>query len=475
MNTLAAVIILLAAIALLAGLKKTTVLTQAQEGITWMSRAILLAALATLLLPSMANAGWIILAIAAGAGLSLWHKNQARPVSTESGWLLISALGAAALCGMFALALLDTRATLGAWHASLLIFGATAAAVNLASCAWFYARENGHIKAIKPLAGQGNLYFFLLLFTFGLGLTMAYAQQPEPFGILIFFLLALALGILFAWSAHGPSVPVLQYWLNAVNGFALVCAGLFYGQALLVLAGGIITAAMGSRAFHVGKALQRPLCRLLLAPFSSPAADKQDAPASAADAETTTAMPLASSEPRTLTPEEAARRMYYATGRVVIIPGEGMAAASAQNALHELTGLLEENGVPVVFALHPVAGRSPGQIVCLLGQAGVNLEKCIENCEAANAVLADADVALIVGANDTVNPVAAATTDSPLHGMPTLDATAASQIFLLNLAMDTGYAGIENDLFNLENAALIAGDARQTLEQILRHIHELRG
>jgi proton-translocating NAD(P)+ transhydrogenase subunit beta len=170
-------------------------------------------------------------------------------------------------------------------------------------------------------------------------------------------------------------------------------------------------------------------------------------------------------------PADAAISMRYA-GKVIVIPGYGLAAAQAQQRLYEFVKLLQAAGVDVRFAIHPVAGRMPGHMDVLLAEAGVPYDLILD-LDAANTELAGADVALVIGANDVVNPAARTTRSSPIYGMPILDADRARQVYVVKRGQGRGYSGVENELFFAENCSMVYGDAQAVLAAMIQAVKEL--
>lgn len=273
--------------------------------------------------------------------------------------------------------------------------------------------------------------------------------------VLLWVLLGLAfvLGVAFVLPIGGADVPVLISLLNAFTGLAVAASGFTLGSNLLIVAGTLVGASGILLTRMMSKAMGRSLSNVLFSAFGSNITATGDGVRE--DGRTV----------RSGSPEDAGVLMNFAS-RVVIIPGYGLAVAQAQHVLRELAEELEAKGIEVFFAIHPVAGRMPGHMNVLLAEANVPYEQLLELDEA-NSELQTADVALVVGANDTVNPAAKDDKNSPIYGMPIVLADLAENVLFLKRSMRPGFAGIENELLYNPKTMLIFGDAKDTLTKIL--------
>ena len=272
---------------------------------------------------------------------------------------------------------------------------------------------------------------------------------------LLWVLLALSfvLGVIFVLPIGGADVPVLISLLNAFTGLAVAASGFTLGSNLLIVAGTLVGASGILLTRLMSKAMGRSLSNVLFSAFGS----------------VVTASGATTREDgrsvRSGTPEDIAILLGFSS-RVVIIPGYGLAVAQGQHVLRELAELLESKGIEVFYAIHPVAGRMPGHMNVLLAEANVPYESLLEMDEA-NSELATADVALVVGANDTVNPAATDDPSSPIYGMPIIHADLAENVVFLKRSMRPGFAGIENDLLYNPKTTLVFGDAKDTLTKMV--------
>ena len=272
---------------------------------------------------------------------------------------------------------------------------------------------------------------------------------------LLWILLALAfvLGIAFVLPIGGADVPVLISLLNAFTGLAVAASGFTLGSNLLIVAGTLVGASGILLTRLMSAAMGRSLSNVLFSAFgsnitASGATEREDG-----------------RSVRSGTPEDIGVLLSYAS-RVVIIPGYGLAVAQGQHVLRELADVLEGKGIEVIYAIHPVAGRMPGHMNVLLAEANVPYEQ-LKELDEANSELQTADVALVVGANDTVNPAAMDDKSSPIYGMPIIRADLAENVIFLKRSMRPGFAGIENELLYNPKTILVFGDAKDTLTKVV--------
>jgi NAD(P) transhydrogenase subunit beta len=271
------------------------------------------------------------------------------------------------------------------------------------------------------------------------------------------FLLSLVYGVFFVFPIGGADMPVVISLLNSFTGIAAACGGFLYGNKVM-LTGGILVGAAGTLlTILMCKAMNRSLGNVLIGSFGG----NKTGPAGSKD----------QGAYKEITISDAAMVMSYAN-KVIIVPGYGLAVAQAQHVCHELEKMLQEKGVEVKYAIHPVAGRMPGHMNVLLAEADVNYEKLLE-MEEANSEFPTTDVVLVLGANDVVNPAAKTDTSSPIYGMPILDVELAKLVIVNKRSMKPGYAGIENDLFFQPKTSMLFGDAKKVLQDLVSAIKAL--
>lgn len=275
-------------------------------------------------------------------------------------------------------------------------------------------------------------------------------------GIVLATFTYLLLGYTAVISIGGGDMPVIISLLNAFSGLAAAFAGLALGNSVLVVSGCLVGASGLILTLIMCKAMNRTLYSLLFgASFGSGAAKKTSGE---------------HKEPKATTVEDA-YLILEAAHSVVFIPGYGMAVAQAQHAVKELCDKLEENGAEVSFAIHPVAGRMPGHMNVLLAEANVPYEQ-LKTADEINPQMPNMDVAIVIGANDVVNPSAIDDPNSPLYGMPIINAFEARTVFVLKRGKGTGFSGLENPLFTNDNTLMIYGDAKQTISALVSEFDE---
>ena len=268
--------------------------------------------------------------------------------------------------------------------------------------------------------------------------------------------LAFVLGIMAVIAIGGADMPVVISLLNSYSGLAACAAGFVISNNLLIITGALVGASGIVLTSIMCKAMNRSLTNVLFSGFGAAGGSAKSAGIQG--------------EAKSMTPEDA----YYileAARSVIFIPGYGMAVAQAQHAVRELADLLEENGAEVKHAIHPVAGRMPGHMNVLLAEANVPYEQLAE-MDAVNPTMETVDVAIVIGANDVVNPAAREDEGSPIYGMPIINADSANTCFILKRSMASGFAGIDNPLFFKDNSYMIFGDAKATVESMVGEFKE---
>ena len=296
---------------------------------------------------------------------------------------------------------------------------------------------------------QHQLNAVLALVIIGLGV---YFAMTENFtALIIMTLLSFLLGVTLIIPIGGADMPVIVSMLNSYSGWAAAATGFTLGNNLLIIVGALVGFSGAILSYIMCVAMNRSILNVVFGGFGSESEAGDSAAAVAHDK----GVKSASVEDAMYWMEDA--------NRVIIVPGYGMAVAQAQHALKEMMELLEERGVEVKFAIHPVAGRMPGHMNVLLAEADIPYDHVLEMDEI-NPEFASTDVALVVGANDVVNPAAKSDSSSPIYGMPIIEAGKSRQVYFLKRSMRPGYSGVDNLLFYQDNTSLIFGDAKDTIE-----------
>lgn len=326
---------------------------------------------------------------------------------------------------------------------------------------------SGSIVAYGKLEGKIGDYNLPLQQAFNLGLLSAVLVLSglmiagQMGGLSLFYAilgLSVLYGLIFVFPIGGADMPVVISLLNSFTGVAAACGGFLYDNYVMLIGGILVGSAGTILTVTMCQAMNRSLLNVLVGNFGG-------------GGSTIGAAKSGGGTVRELGASDAAILLKYAK-KVVIVPGYGLAVAQAQHACHELETNLEDGGVDVKYAIHPVAGRMPGHMNVLLAESNVSYNKLVE-MEDINPEFATTDVVLVVGANDVVNPAAKTDPSSPIYGMPILDVENAANIIIMKRSMKAGYAGIDNELFYNPKAHMLFGDAKDTLTKLVSEVKAL--
>jgi NAD(P) transhydrogenase subunit beta len=446
----------LAAALFILGLKRMSSPVTARGGIVWAGAGMVVATLITFLTPDMHNYGWMTLAIAIGGGLAWYSGKKVAMTDMPQMIAIYNGMGGGAAAAIAAVELMG-----GEFHSStfqvLAVIGALIGSVAFSGSMVAFAKLQGLIK--RSLVFPGQQLFNLLVFGGALifGFMLMGADQPGSFNILMFFGLALLFGILMTLPIGGADMPVVISLYNALTGLAVAFEGFVLSNAAMIIAGTVVGSAGTLLTQLMAKAMNRSLSNVLFSGFGSGAAISAEQGSEGIMKE--------------IDATDAAVMMAYAD-KVIIVPGYGMAVAQAQHKIWEFARFLEERSVTVKFAIHPVAGRMPGHMNVLLAEAGVPYDK-IYDLDEINNEFPQADVALVIGANDVVNPVARSNPDSPIYGMPILDADKAKNVICVKRGKGKGFSGVENALFFLDNTRMLYGDGQDVAGKLIAELKQL--
>lgn len=306
----------------------------------------------------------------------------------------------------------------------------------------------------KPLRFGGQHWVNLVLGIVMIGFGIAFSMSPSWTPFLIMTAIGLVLGVLLIMPIGGADMPVVVSMLNSYSGWAAAGIGFTLNNNMLIIAGSLVGSSGAILSYIMCKAMNRAFLNVILGGFGG----GEGAVAEAGDGVQKTY--------RSGSAEDAGFMMGNADS-VIIVPGYGLAVARAQHAINEMSKMLTEKGIKVRYAIHPVAGRMPGHMNVLLAEAEVPYEQVVEMDEINNE-FADTDVVLVIGANDVVNPAAKTDPNSPIYGMPILEAHKARTVLVVKRSMATGYAGLDNDLFYLDKTMMVFGDAKKVVEDIIK-------
>ncbi len=444
----------LGALLFIVGLKGMSSPASARQGILRAGIGMVVAVAATFLVPDLHNLGLMALALALGTIGAWLSAKKVKMTDMPQMVAIYNGMGGGAAAAIAAVELARGEAH-GLVTVTLAVIGALIGAVSFTGSCVAFAKLQGLLKKAYRLPAQNVVNVLLALLVVGLGAALVLAENAGPGLILAFFALALLLGLVVTLPIGGADMPVVISLFNAFTGLAVGFEGYVLGSPSLIIAGIVVGAAGTLLTQLMAKAMNRPISNILFTPISGAA---QGGEAIAGSMKELGAI-------------DAAAMMRYAQ-KVIIVPGYGMAVAHAQHKVWEMTELLEEAGVEVKFAIHPVAGRMPGHMNVLLAEAGVPYDK-IFDLEEINAEFGQADVALIIGANDVVNPTARTDKSSPIYGMPILNADQAQNVIVIKRGKGTGYSGVENALFYTDNCRMLYGDAQPMAGEIIQHLKSM--
>ncbi len=308
----------------------------------------------------------------------------------------------------------------------------------------------------RPVTFKGQNLVSIGIFATALALFLWLVAAPaHPGAFYAMVALALVFGVSLVLPIGGADMPVVISLLNSYAGLASAATGFAIGNNVLIIAGALDGASGFILSIIMSRAMNRSFANVLFGAFGA-----------APEASQKTAQGLSV---HAITPEDAAIQLAYAR-LVIVVPGYGMAVAQAQHQVRELAALVEKNGGSVLYAIHPVAGRMPGHMNVLLAEADIPYDK-LKEMEEINDEFKNADVALVIGANDVVNPAARTDKSSPIYGMPILNVDQAKHVIVMKRSMNPGFAGIENDLFYGDNTSMLFGDAKASLAKL---VHEIK-
>ena len=443
---------LLASILFILGLKRMSSPATAKAGIRWAGFGMVLATAATFFVPGLQNLALIVVALALGAIPAWWSGQRVQMTDMPQMVAIYNGMGGGSAAAIAAVEIARGAGAHGASAMALGVVGAMIGAVSFAGSCIAWAKLQGVMKKAIRLPAQNVVNIVLALVVASLAAYIAGIGQPSALLLGTFFLLALLLGLVITLPIGGADMPVVISLFNAFTGLAVGFEGYVLGNPALIIAGIVVGAAGTLLTQLMAKAMNRPISNILFTPMVASGGSGEEVTGSLKE---TTAL-------------DAASLMRFAE-KVIIVPGYGMAVAHAQHKIWEMSAMLEEAGVEVKFAIHPVAGRMPGHMNVLLAEAGVPYDK-IFDLDEINGEFAQTDVALIIGANDVVNPSARTDKSSPIYGMPILAADQARNVIVIKRGQGTGYSGVENALFYRDNCRMLYGSAQQVAADLISHI-----
>ncbi len=453
---------LVAAVLLFLGLKRLSSPATARNGNAIAALGILIAVVVTLLDRSIEREGfYVIIAgviVGGGVGVALARSIQmtAMPqlVAVFNGF---GGAGSAVVAAAEFLRLSDSGEGTSIDVSVTIMLGTLVGLVTFSGSIVAFAKLQELIDG-KPITFPLQKTISAVIFAGIAALIVYLVAGGDPAAYYGVIFLCLLLGVLMVIPIGGADMPVVISLLNSYSGIAAAMAGFALGNTMLIIAGSLVGAAGLILTQIMTKAMNRSLVNVLFGAFGAQASS------AVAGGEEDKAV-------REATPDDAAVAMAY-SGTVVLVPGYGLAVARAQHQLKELSEMLEERGVDVRYAIHPVAGRMPGHMNVLLAEADVPYDKLFDLDEI-NDRFPNTDFVLVVGANDVVNPAARDEQGSPIYGMPILEVDKSGQVLVLKRSMNPGFAGLDNDLFYKDNTMMLFGDAQDSLTRLIAAIKDV--
>jgi NAD(P) transhydrogenase subunit beta len=494
--TLEALGYLVAAVCFILALKGLSSPASARRGNLIGAAGAVLACVVVFLAEDLEHIGWILLAIAIGAAVGVPAARRVAMTQMPQLVALFNGVGGAAAALVAGLELTGTihigrgvdipsLAAHNTHAGGFIAFAANGGTVHVAatSSTYFAAAAGAFTVMVGAISFAGSCVTFAKLqelmtsrpvvfpggpvlmaggTAVGLALSVAVVVDARDSVInawllILLAVVSLAVGVLFVLPVGGADVPIVISLLNAFTGLTVAASGYVLDNVLLLVAGTLVGASGTILTRLMAAAMGRSTVSILFGAFKG---------GSTAGSTAISDRPVRSS-----TPEDVAILLAYAR-KVVIVPGYGLAVAQAQHTIHELAEVLHGKGVSVVYGIHPVAGRMPGHMNVLLAEANVPYDQ-LKEMDEANSELASTDVALVVGANDVVNPAAKTSPGSPIYGMPILDVGQATSVVFLKRSMRPGFAGIENELLYEPSTTLLFGDAKDSLTKVLASLKTL--
>ena len=430
------------------GLKLLGHPSTARKGNRLSAIAMLIAIIVTLLDQHIVSYSWIIISVLAGSAVGVYVSKKVEMTGMPELVSLFNGVGGLASAAVAIAAMVGSDLTSGMATISViaLIIGAVTFSGSLIAWGKLSERISG-----KPIVFNQQAIANYALIGMTILFSALYVIYPSStLFICAVIALALAIGVMVVLPIGGADMPVVISLLNSYSGLAACAAGFALENNLLIVAGALVGASGIILTNIMCKAMNRSLVNVLTSGFQ----------------EVVSMDIVVEGEIKPISADDA----FYvleAAQSILVIPGYGMAVAQAQHAMKELQELLESNDAEVVYGIHPVAGRMPGHMNVLLAEADVSYDLLLEMDEV-NQRMENFDVAIVIGANDVVNPAARELKGSPIYGMPVINADLAKNVFVIKRSMSSGFAGVDNPLFFKDNTRMIFGDAKEVLNHIVR-------
>ncbi|MDP9365944.1 MAG: NAD(P)(+) transhydrogenase (Re/Si-specific) subunit beta [Chloroflexota bacterium] len=445
-----------AAVLFIVGLRQLSSPATARRGNQLAAIGMAVAIVATLFTPGLDNIPLILIGIIIGAGASIFPSRTVKMTAMPQMVAIFNGMGGAT-AALVSVVEFEHATGIGRGETTSIVLGTLIGSISFTGSMIAFAKLQ-ELMSGRPIVFPSqriiNAALFAAVAVLGILVVALNDGGLAQALLVVLFLVALVLGASLVLPIGGADMPVVIAILNSLTGLAAALTGLVLNNQALVVAGALVGASGSLLTLLMARAMNRSVANVLFGAFGAAA------PAATGGGATGDALPV-----REASPDDAAVPLAYAE-RVIIVPGYGLAVAQAQHTVRELADTLEERGVDVKYAIHPVAGRMPGHMNVLLAEANVPYDD-LKEMDEINDDFNRADVALVIGANDVTNPAARDDPSSPIYGMPILNVDQAKNVYVLKRGKGTGFAGIENALFHDAKTSMLYGDAKETLTRLI--------
>ena len=456
------VLYLISASMFILGIKRLASPATARNGNRLSSIAMLIAIIVTVLKYTETNLEWIILGLIIGSSIGIMLSRYVQMTAMPQLVAVFNAFGgaASAIVAMYELVFQSgSGSTQTTFVLASVCFATIVGSVTFTGSFIAFGKLQ-EVLTTKPILIplRNIINILLILLVLVLAILICIPDMYDPNYLYALVAISLILGVLIVIPIGGADMPVVVALLNSYSGIAGAGAGFVLGNPVLIISGSLVGASGLILTRIMTKAMNRSLLNVMLGGFGA-----EEGSSSSGEEETRPVTSLSS--------EDAAMILGYAES-VIFVPGYGLAVAQAQHQINELSGLLKEKGVTVKYAIHPVAGRMPGHMNVLLAEANVPYDE-LKDLDEINSEFDRTDVAVVVGANDVTNPNARTDKSSPIYGMPILNVDKAKSVIVLKRSMASGFSGVQNELFFLDKTNMLFGDAKDSIEGMIKEVREL--
>ena len=452
---------LIAAVCFIVGLKLLSSPATARRGNQIAALGMAVAVVATLFMPGLQNVLLILIGLAIGAALAVFPARSVKMTAMPQMVAIFNGMGGAT-AALVSLVEFQHKADIGRGEIISIALGVIIGSISFSGSMIAFGKLQELISG-RPISypNQRQVNAIIGIAVLALAVIIVVLGQASASYLLIvaLFVAALVVGVLTVLPIGGADMPVVIAVLNSMTGVAAALTGFVLNNQALIIAGILVGASGAFLTLLMARAMNRSVSNVLFGAWGAAAVGGGGAAGAAAE------LPM-----REATPDDAAVPLAYADN-VIIVPGYGLAVAQAQHAVRELAETLQERGVQVRYAIHPVAGRMPGHMNVLLAEANVPYDDLYE-MDQINEDFANTDVAIVVGANDVTNPAARDDPGSPIYGMPILNVDQAKTVYVLKRGRGAGFAGIENMLFHDPKTSMLFGDAKDSLSKLNAAVRE---